>query len=61
MTETLTETTENRSSIKLTLNAKGEIQTEVKVRVGDNAEEVTAARSIAEVTFDALRRKYPRA
>jgi hypothetical protein len=58
MSETVTETTEARSSIKLTLNAKGEVQIEAKVRAGDEAHEVSAARQIAETNFDALRTKY---
>ena len=51
---------ENGSSVKLTTNAKGDIQIEVKVRV-ESAVEVGNATAIAELTFDALRRKYPRA
>ena len=52
---------EARSSIKLTTNAKGDIQIEVKVRVGDEGHEVSAARITAESNFDLLRQKYPRA
>ena len=37
----------SRSSIRITLNAKREAQVEVKVRVGDTAEEVAHAREIA--------------
>ena len=51
---------ENGSSVKLTTNAKGDVQIEVKVRV-ESASEVTDAQRLAEVTFDALRMKYPRA
>jgi len=51
---------EARSSVKISLNAKGEIQAEVKVRVGDTSEEVGEARRLAEINFDLLRSKYPR-
>jgi hypothetical protein len=49
---------EARSSIKLTLNAKGEVQIEAKVRAGDDPADVQIARVTAETNFDALRTKY---
>ena len=49
---------EARSSIKLTLNAKGEVQIEVKTRVGDEELEIDTTRRIAEINFDALKAKY---
>jgi hypothetical protein len=51
---------ENGSSVKLTSNAKGDVQIEVKVRV-DSAAEIADAQALAQTTFDALRQKYPRA
>jgi hypothetical protein len=50
---------ENGSSVKLSTNAKGDVQIEVKVRV-DSAAEVGNAQAIAELTFNSLRAKYPR-
>ena len=43
-----------RSSVKVTRNAKGDPQWEVKVRVGDTAVEVAEAREIALATHRAL-------
>ena len=47
---------EARSS--LSLNSKGEVQIETKVRVGDEPADVTLARVTAETNFDLLRAKY---
>jgi tRNA threonylcarbamoyladenosine modification (KEOPS) complex Pcc1 subunit len=52
---------ESRSSVKLTTNAKGDVQIEVKVRAYDDPAFVKIARELAETEFDLLRRKYPRA
>lgn len=43
-----------RSSVKVTRNAKGDPQWEIKVRVGDTAAEVAEAREIALATHRAL-------
>lgn len=62
MTEQLLEVArEHGSSVKLTTNSKGDIQIEVKVYVPDTAEDVVAAQTLAEATFNSLRGKYPRA
>lgn len=45
---------EGRSSVKVTRNAKGDPQWEVKVRVGDTAVEVATAREIALAEHRAL-------
>lgn len=45
---------EGRSSVKVTRNAKGDPQWEIKVRVGDTAAEVAEAREIALATHRAL-------
>ena len=47
-----------RSSVKLTLNSKREVQLEVKVRVGDSEADVNEARRLAVETFNALRGEY---
>ena len=52
---------EHGSSVKLTTNSKGDVQIEVKVYTPDTAEDVVAAQTLAEATFNALRAKYPRA
>ena len=52
---------EHGSSVKLTTNSKGDVQIEVKVYAPDTAEDVIAAQTLAEATFNALRTKYPRA
>ncbi len=51
---------ESGSSVKLSTNAKGDVQIEIKVRVPDTAEQVAEARRIAQAEFDGLRRAYPR-
>ena len=48
----------SRSSVKLTLNSKREVQLEVKVRVGDSEADVNEARRLAVATFNALRGEY---
>lgn len=49
---------ESKSSVKLSLNAKGDVQIEVKGVVGDDAADLTIARVAAERHFDELRAKY---
>lgn len=52
--------TESRSSFKLTTNAKGDVQIEVKTyALGPTAEDESAARARASAHFDALREQYP--
>lgn len=47
-----------RSSIKLTRNAKGDTQIEIKVRVGDTEAEINEARRIAVATYKGLRDEF---
>lgn len=47
----------SRSSVKVTRNAKGDPQWEIKIRVGDTAVEVAEAREIALATHRALERE----
>jgi hypothetical protein len=47
-----------RSSVKLTRNAKGDTQIEVKVRVGDTEDEVETARRLAVETYENLRGSF---
>jgi len=62
MTEQMLEVArEHGSSVKLTTNSKGEVQVEVKVYSPDTEAEVAEARRLAEINFDLLRTKYPRA
>lgn len=57
----LTQTGGERSSVKLTRNARGETQIEVVVRTGDSSEITTAAEDMAEATrlYDSLSLVYP--
>lgn len=49
---------EGRSSIKLTRNAKGDTQIEVKIRVGDTDAEIDNARQKAIATYNDLRAQF---
>lgn len=49
---------ESKSSVKLSLNAKGDVQIEVKGVVGDDQADFVIARVAAERHFDELRVKY---
>lgn len=51
---------ESRSSVRLTLNAKGDVQIDVKAVVGDPPEALDDARRRAVAVFADLRREYPR-
>lgn len=50
--------TDAGSSVKLVRNAKGDVQIEVKVRVGDTAEDVKEAERIAREVFDSVHGHY---
>lgn len=47
-----------RSSVKLTRNAKGDTQIEVKVRVGDTEDEVEESRKLAVQVYNSLVGEY---
>lgn len=49
---------ESRSSVKLTLNAKRDVQWEIKVYVGDSEADVQAARMVAQRTHEQLQREF---
>ncbi len=50
--------TEARSSVKLSRNAKGETQIEVKVYSGDTSDDVDTAKAKAVEVYDSLRTEY---
>lgn len=50
--------TDAGSSVKLVRNAKGDVQIEVKVRVGDTAADVREAERIAREVFDSVHGAY---
>ncbi len=50
--------TDAGSSVKLVLNAKREMQTEIKIRVGDTEQDVAEASRIAQKTYDQIVAKY---
>lgn len=47
-----------RSSVKLTRNAKGDTQIEVKVRLGDDPMELDQTSTAAQAIYDELSSKY---
>lgn len=47
-----------RSSVKLTRNAKGDTQIEVKVRLGDDPMELDQTSTAAQAIYDELSAKY---
>lgn len=52
------EPAESRSSVKLTRNAKGDTQIEVKVYVGDSDDDLEHARQKAVDVYNQLRTEY---
>lgn len=54
------ERVEARSSVKLALNAKGEVQIDVRAIAGEEPALLDEARRRAVATFNELRREYPR-
>lgn len=50
--------TDAGSSVKLVRNAKGDVQLEIKIRVGDTDADVREAEAIARSVFDRLSNAY---
>lgn len=51
---------DQHSSVKLTLNAKGDVQIDVKAVAGEDPGLLDEARERAVATFNSLRETYPR-
>lgn len=48
-----------RSSVKLSRNASGRVQIEIKVRVGDDSLELDSCSAEAQRIYDEIAAKYP--